>query len=185
MSDPIEVIELDAQALDDAVNDFAEVLRACVHDGASVGFILPFDMVAAREFWITNVRPAVEAGNRILMAVKQGGDVVGTVQLDMETFPNQMHRAGVSKLLVHPKVRRLGIASKLMQALESNALENQRHLLTLDTITGEAAQSLYLQMGYQIAGEIPDFARAALSDRLEPTCYMYKLLGSFSETVRP
>ena len=52
----------------------------------------------------------VAAGRRILFAAWADGELVGTVQLDLATPPNQPHRADVQKLLVMGRARRRGIA---------------------------------------------------------------------------
>jgi len=54
-----------------------------------------------------------------------GGRLMGTVQLDYDTMPNQVHRAEVRKLMVHPNVRRHGVARALMREVERLA----RHLV--------------------------------------------------------
>lgn len=155
----------------------AEILHACVLDGASVGFILPFEMSAARAFWTRTVSPGLAAGTRRLFLAHLGGEVVGTVQLNLDTMPNQAHRADVSKLLVHPKARRQGLARALMEALEAQARAEGRTLLTLDTRSGDAAEPLYLSLGYELAGRYPGYARAPRMDVLEATSLMFKALA--------
>ena len=39
-----------------------ELLHACVQDGASVSFVLPFGPEAARAFWLDKVLPPLESG---------------------------------------------------------------------------------------------------------------------------
>jgi GNAT superfamily N-acetyltransferase len=105
------------------------------------------------------------------------GQLGGTVQLDLATPPNQRHRGEVMKLLVHPSLRRRGIARALMIALEDVAREEGRTLLTLDTWTGGAAERLYTSLGYVTVGVIPRFARPSTTSALEPTTIMYKELA--------
>src|SRR6187402_960431 len=78
------------------------LLHACVMDGASIGFILPFTMADAEGFWRNKVFPAVAQGTRIVLVSRRDGDISGTVQLDYDTPGNQLHRAEIRKLLVHP-----------------------------------------------------------------------------------
>lgn len=101
---------------------------------------------------------------------------MGTVQVDFATPPNQRNRADVAKLLVHPSVRRRGVARALMTALERIAQSEGRTLLTLDTVTGSSAEPLYQSLGYVTVGVIPRYARAALTLDLESTTIMYKEL---------
>ena len=93
----------------------------------------------------------------LLVATTSDGDVVGTVQLDVDTFPNQPHRATVCKLLVHSSARRRGVGEALMAELERVALDAGRWMLTLDTAT-DAAVRLYERMGWTFAGVLPRYA---------------------------
>ena len=154
--------------------DLAEVLHECVHAGASVSFVLPFSVSDARAFWSDRVVPYVQAGSRIVVVARMSGDIVGTVQLDTATPPNQPHRADVKKLLVHPRARRLGIARALMIAVEREAQRAGRSLLTLDTVSKGAAEGLYRSLGYEVSGVIPRYALNHTSSVLEPTTVMYK-----------
>ena len=156
----------------------ADVLHAVVHDGAGVSFVVPFTMDEARQFWVDKVAPGVREGTRHVLVARDAGRIVGTVQFELAWPPNQLHRAEVAKLLVHPVARRRGVARALMLALESLARAQGRTLLTLDTWTGGHAESLYRSLGYVVVGVIPRFARGSTTTALEPTTIMYKELGS-------
>jgi GNAT superfamily N-acetyltransferase len=155
----------------------ADVLHAVVHDGAGVSFIVPFSREEARAFWSHSVLPGVQARTRRVVVARIDGRIVGTVQIDLATPPNQQHRAEVLKLLVHPSARRRGIARALMIAIEAFAQAEGRTLLTLDTWTGRPAETLYESLGYVTAGVIPRYARGSLTPELEPTTIMYKDLA--------
>ena len=154
----------------------AAVLHAAVHAGASVSFILPFSMPEAREFWRAKVLPSVMNESSRVFVARAGDRIVGVVQLDLDSPPYQQHRAEVRKLIVDPAVRRRGIARALMLALEDAARREGRTLLTLDTRTGDSAEPLYLALGYNAAGVIPNYARGPATPELEPTTFMYKEL---------
>ena len=159
------------------IDGLGALLHACVNAGASVGFVLPYSAADSAAFWTGNVRPNVEAGTRLLLVARRGERIAGSVQLDYDTPPNQPHRAEVRKLLVHPDVRRQGIAQQLMAELERRAPALGRTLLTLDTRTGDKAEPLYAALGYHRVGVIPDFCRdTADAGRLDSTTIMYKRL---------
>ena len=172
----IQLAVLSAEDVAAHLRELGALLHACVHAGASIGFVVPFAPAEAEAFWRGRVLPAVEAGGRALWVARTGGRIVGTVQLGHDTMPNQAHRAEVSKLLVHPLFRRRGIARALMAALERRARQLGRSLLTLDTRTGDSAEPLYASLGYRTAGVIPGYCRHPFEDRLEPTTVMYKAL---------
>src|SRR5262245_44850013 len=129
------------------VGELGALLHACVHDGASIGFVLPFTAEDSEAFWSTKVLPAVQDGVRVLVVARKGERVVGSAQLDTDTPLNQPHRAEARKLLVHPDFRRQGIARVLMAEIERLATGMGRSLITLDTRTGDAAEPLYASLG--------------------------------------
>lgn len=163
-------------AVDQDIVDLGEVLRAVVYGGAGVSFFVPLTIEQAQAFWREKVLPAVLAGTRRVVIARSGDRIVGTVQIDLATPPNQPHRADVAKMLVHPEMRRRGIARALMGELEAIARSAGRTLLTLDTVTGSAAEPLYQSLGYVTVGVIPRYARASLTPELESTTIMYKEL---------
>lgn len=165
--------------LDDACLDgLADVLLGCVSGGASVSFLEPFTKADARSFFVQKVAPSVACGDSDLVVAVAGGRIAGTVQLACDTPPNQPHRADVRKLLVHPDFRRRGIAEALMLELERLARERGRSLLTLDTREGDAAERLYLRLGYQILGRIPAYANHPQTGQLEGCTFFYKVLNA-------
>lgn len=173
---PIRIVRLAADEAAAAVDHLAELLCACVAGGAHVSFVLPFGHADAAAFWRDTVLPSVHADRADLFAAYVGDRVVGAVQLDCGTPPNQPHRAEVRKLLVHPDARRQGIARALMAALEARARQRGRWLITLDTRTGGGAEPLYRSLGYIPVGAIPDFSRDPDGTGLAATTIMYKTL---------
>lgn len=167
---------LSADDLERHLGDFAALLLACVEDGASIGFVLPFTADEGEAYWRKKVLPGLRDGGLTLLAAHDAGRIVGTVQLDHDTFPNQRHRAELRKLLVHPAFRRRGIGRALVAEIERHADRLGRRLITLDTRTGDRAEPLYASLGYRIAGIIPDYCRDTFVDRLDPTTVMYKAL---------
>ncbi len=153
------------------------LMHACVQDGASIGYVLPFEQADGEAFWNEKVLPALQAGTRLLLVARKNDRIVGSVQLDYDTPPNQPHRAEVRKLLVHPAFRRQGIALALMAELEQRARSLGRTLLTLDTRSGDSAEPLYASLGYRTVGVIPGFCRDTRdAGRLDSTTIMFKQL---------
>jgi ribosomal protein S18 acetylase RimI-like enzyme len=170
------IVEFGASDVRNYLDDLTEVLHACVHANASVGFVLPFARDESRTFWTDKILPPLEAGGRILLASLVEGRVTGTVQLDIDMLPSQVHRCEIAKLLVHPAVRRQGIAKTLMAAAEQRARDLGRTLITLDTKTGDSAEPLYQALGFETAGTIPGYCRHPGEPGFDSTTYMYKAL---------
>jgi ribosomal protein S18 acetylase RimI-like enzyme len=158
------------------LRELGALLRACVHDGASISFVLPFPAEDSEAFWRDHVLPGVLEGTRLLLVARESGRIVGSVQLDYDTPPNQAHRAEVRKLLVDPDFRRQGIGRALMAEVERQASQLGRSLITLDTRTGDKAEPLYASLGYKTAGVIPGYCRDPVVDRFDSTTIMYKVL---------
>ncbi len=170
----LQIGEIDTATLHANIQALAEILRANVLRGASVGYVLPFARAEAETFW-SDLTPSMTPGQRRILVAHWDKELVGTVQLVQETRPNGVHRAEISKLLVHPKVHGKGIGRALMLAVEALAIKQKRTLLVLDT-AGDIAETLYLSLGYSVAGAIPQFAIAPDRSKIEATKYMYKLL---------
>lgn len=173
----MQIDQLLEDDLDDALDGLSDILLSCVHAGASVGFILPFDKPAARTFWSERVFPSVRSGATALFATRVDNHLIGTVQLGLELPPNQPHRADVAKMLVHPDAQRRGVGRALLARAETHARACGKRLLVLDTRSGDPSQKLYASAGFDVAGEIPNYCRNPFKDVLEPTTYMYKMLA--------
>jgi ribosomal protein S18 acetylase RimI-like enzyme len=173
----LEEFRRDGPGAEQGLHELAAVLHAAVHAGASVSFVLPFSLDDAAAFWRDKVLPGVGSRTRFVLVARIEGEIVGTVQLIVDTPPNQPHRADVAKLLVHPKARRLGVARALMIEIEKIAKREGRTLLTLDTRTGDSAEPLYASMGYTRVGVIPRYAWDPERQSLDATTLFYKELG--------
>ena len=116
----IEVRRLTAPDARQSLDALAEVLADCVQGGASVSFMAPFPKSAAAAFFET-LLPEIQRGDRILLAAYEASKLVGTVQVLIDTPPNQPHRGDVAKLLVLRSARGQGVAKLLMQHAEEFA----------------------------------------------------------------
>jgi ribosomal protein S18 acetylase RimI-like enzyme len=171
----IEVRLLDAEAATRERMNLAETLADCVAGGASVSFMWPFPVEEAHRWW-GGVIDSVAEGSTLLFGGYVDGQLSGTVQLGLDTPPNQPHRADVKKLLVHRRARGLGLASRLMTAMEEEAKARGLTLLTLDTVTGSHAERLYEKLGFTKSGIIPNYALFP-DGRPCATTIFWKMLG--------
>ncbi|MCI1028450.1 MULTISPECIES: GNAT family N-acetyltransferase [Pantoea] len=170
----IEIDSLSATQAQPLLASLCEVLHGCVADGASVGFIDADDRAVMARFWQDKIYSLASGDNQLLVAW-QAGEIVATVMLGFSSMPNGRHRAEISKLLVHPRARRQGIARRLMLRAEQLAQQQGKTLLVLDTRSGDVASALYLSLGWQVAGSIPYYAEST-SGELDATTVMYKRL---------
>ena len=175
MSAKAEIVRLTAPIETSALAQLAEVLVDCVEGGASVSFMAPFAPADGLAFF-HKVETSVASGDTVLLAALLERKIIGTVQLGLDTPPNQPHRADVRKLLVHRDARSHGIGAALMQAVEAEARSRSRWLLVLDTVPAENGYRLYRRQGWTEAGIIPDYAMFP-DGRLCDTAVFWKRLG--------
>jgi GNAT superfamily N-acetyltransferase len=168
----IEVLE--APVAGALLDQLAAVLVDCVEGGASVSFMAPFSQHEALAFF-RKVAASVGSGDTVLLAARLDERIVGTVQLGLDTPPNQPHRADIKKMLVHRAARNRGIGAALMARVEQEALRRGRWLLVLDTVPGENGHRVYQRAGWTQTGIIPDYALFP-DGRLCDTAVMWKRL---------
>ena len=162
-------------ALDDAlIEQLARVLIDCVDGGASVSFMHPLTSERAVAFW-RRVAQGVAAGDRALLVAEDAHGVCGTVQLSFDLPENQPHRADVSKMLVHHRVRRQGLGAALLKAAEDTARDCGKTLLVLDAVTAGDAARLYERLGWTRVGDIPDYALSPQGGFCSTTVFYRKL----------
>lgn len=174
MSAAFAIEVLDAPVDKTVLDQLAAVLVDCVEGGASVSFMAPFPHEEALVFF-RKVAASVVSGDTVLLAARLDGRIVGTVQLGLDTPPNQPHRADVKKMLVHRTARNRGIGAALMARVEQEALHRGRWLLVLDTVPGENGHRVYRRAGWTETGIIPDYALFP-DGRLCDTAVMWKRL---------
>ena len=157
-----------------ALPQLTSLLQDAVQHGASIGFLRPLASDTAERFW-NEIISDVANSSRILLVIREGDSVIGTVQLGLCQKPNGLHRAEVQKLFVHSKARRRGFGQVLMSAVEKEARAANRSLLYLDTEPDQPAEEMYRKLGWTLAGSIPDYARNP-DGQLHPTALYFKKL---------
>jgi GNAT superfamily N-acetyltransferase len=157
------------------IAQLSDVLIDCVEGGASVSFLLPMTREKACTFWQTAAASASRGERFVVVAEDEAGIIVGTVSVITALPENQPHRADVAKMLVHRQARCRGVGAAVLAAAEAEAYQRGKTVLVLDTVTGSAAERLYVREGWQRCGEIPRYALWP-DGRPCPTTYYYKLL---------
>jgi ribosomal protein S18 acetylase RimI-like enzyme len=135
----------------------SELLIEAVANGGSVSFMDPLPRETADKFW-ESALTAAGRGDRIVLGAFDGDLLVGTVTVVLDLSQNQPHRAEIVKMITRISHRGRGVATALLRRAESMALARGRTLLVLDTASDGGAAALYESVGFQLAGEIPDYA---------------------------
>lgn len=163
-------------AVDEALIDgLADVLIDCVDGGASVSFMHPLTRERAVAFW-RRVAEGVATGQRAILVAEDAQGICGTVQLVFDLPENQPHRGDLTKMLVHRRMRRMGLGAALVRAAEETARECGKTLLVLDAVTDGDAARLYERLGWVRVGEIPGYALMPMGGLCSTTVYYRNLV---------
>lgn len=138
------------------LHSLARLLSETVASGEAVSFLAPLSVENAEDWWRKTLSDAHPRA--VFLVARVEGRIVGTVKLHPAWAPNQPHRAEVVKLLVDREVRRAGLGTALMHAIEDAARAAGLTLLTLDAKQGAAAERLYRKLDWTFVGAIPRFA---------------------------
>jgi hypothetical protein len=92
----IEIFRLDGDGLAKHLDAIAEILHACVHDGANVGFVISFDLNQARDFWVQKIAPGLVTKSRVVLAAKVEEQSAGYRAIESRYSAQPTHRADVS-----------------------------------------------------------------------------------------
>lgn len=127
---------------DHLLPQIAEIQAACIlQDGQLATFLPPLDMSMIAAYWGRIARtaghtptPDSPSGCEIVLQMAPKGDggeevVAGYVVLSVGWSQTGPFRAEVLKLMVHPELRRQGIARRVMDMLEDVARDRGRGLL--------------------------------------------------------
>lgn len=139
-----------------------------------MGFLAPLSIDRAARYW---QQVFASLGDGLLLWVAETeGRIAGSVQLAPSQKENGRHRAELQKLLVHSTFQGQGILTQLMSTAEAAARAAGCTLLVLDTLAGSGAEAVYQHLGWQRAGEIPNYA-ASPDGESHATVYYFKSLA--------
>jgi len=171
---PITLHPLAAGAIEDHLPALVSLLQEAVSEGASLGFLPPLTTGDGVRYWRSLVGE-VGDGSRFLLGAFRSGELVGTAQLALSSWPNARHRAEVQKVVVSTAARGEGIGRVLVEALHRAAQSRGRTLLMLGTRRGEPPERFYRALGYQEVGVIPGYSTGPRGERYDHLVLYYHL----------
>lgn len=120
---------------------------------AALGVHTLRDPAVVRAEGQTHVRARLEDEESRLCVAREDGDLLGYVAAEVQTPPpifEQRRTCHINELYVRPQARRRGVATRLLEAVETWAVDTgcARLDLTVDT-DNEPARQLYAAAGYE------------------------------------
>jgi GNAT superfamily N-acetyltransferase len=153
----VEIVELSAEETRAAADDLAVLLLDAHASNMALGLAAPLTPEHARRVWHET---ASRLGpDRVLLAARDDGGVVGTVQLVRASAENGRHRGEVQRLAVRADRRGQGLGRALLEAAAERARADGLSLLWLTTHAGTDADGFYEAAGWSRAGVIPAYSQ--------------------------
>ena len=120
-------------------------------------------------------REALAEPGRTVVVAELDGEVVGMAHLAPSSAANAPHRAEVQRVAVAETARGTGVGRRLMDAIESAAVEQGLTLLWLTTHEQSDACSFYEAVGYTKLGVMPDYSLRP-DGTVSPAAFYFKEL---------
>ena len=151
------VEELAAPDVVAAADELGQLLLDAHASGMALGLAAPLTPERAAEEWrMTAAR--LDPDDRVLLAAREDGRVVGTVQIVRASAENGAHRAEIQRLAVSGDRRGRGIGRALLEAAAERARAMGLTLLWLATHADTDSDRIYERLGWTRLGVIPGYS---------------------------
>jgi hypothetical protein len=146
-----------------------------------IGF--PGPLAADDDDYLAGLQFDVAAGRKQLLVGRAAdGTFVAMALLTPSGMPNCRHLAEVSKCIIHPAWRGVGVLAAGLPELLTHCVTSGIEVLTLDVRKGTRAESLWQMLGFRVFGELPDYSRP--NGRPEAGVYLWAPVHELIERQR-
>jgi GNAT superfamily N-acetyltransferase len=153
----VEIVELSAGEVSAAAGELAQLLLDAHAANMALGLSATLTAEHAREIWIETAAK-LDPARRVLLAAREDGLVVGTVQIVRAEAENGAHRAEVQRLAVRGDRRGQGLGRELLEAAVEQARAMGLRLLWLTTHEGTDSDGFYAAVGWSRLGAVPAYS---------------------------
>ena len=153
----IEIVELSSADVEASTDELAQLLLDAHAKGMALGLAAPLDRERAAAAWRTTAA-LLDPRNRVLLAARAGGVLVGAVQIVRASAENGVHRAEIVRLAVRAEMRGLGVGRALLEAAVERARALGLSLLWLSTHADTDSDRIYERLGWTRMGTMPGYA---------------------------
>jgi len=97
----------------------------------------------------------MEKGNKIRIVADVDGEVIGNLEIFFSRHPLTFHAADISTVVVNPRFRRKGIATKMIESALKIAKERKIEIVKIDVeAKNTPAVKLYTKVGFKEYGRL-------------------------------
>jgi GNAT superfamily N-acetyltransferase len=153
----VSIEELPSAAVVAAAEDLGRLLLDAHAAGMALGLAAPLTPDRATAEW-TATAAKLAPNDRVLLAARLEGRIVGTVQVVRASTENGRHRAEIVRFAVAGDMRGRGIGRLLLDAAVDRARTIGITLLWLTTHADTDSDRIYERLGWTRVGVIPGYA---------------------------
>jgi GNAT superfamily N-acetyltransferase len=153
----VEIVELSPDEVRAAADELAQLLLDAHDANMALGLSAPLTREHARSVWLETAT-RLEPSRRVLLAAREAGAVVGTVQIVRAEAENGARRAEIQRLAVRGDRRGAGIGRALLAAAAERARGLGLRLLWLSTHAGTGSDRFYEAVGWSRLGVVPAYS---------------------------
>jgi len=150
----VTIKELDAAGIGAAADELAQLLLDAHDANMALGISGPLTRERAREAWLETAG-LMSPSDRVLLVGREGGEIVGTVQVVRAHASNARHRAEIVRLAVRADQRGRGLGRQLLDAAVERARSMELRLLYLTTHADTGSDRFYEAVGWTRSGIVP------------------------------
>lgn len=153
----MEIVELSPVEVTAAAGQLGQLLLDAHDSNMALGLSAPLTPEHAREVWVETAA-MLDPARRVLLAAREDGRVVGTVQVVRADAENGAHRAEVQRLAVLGELRGQGLGRQLLDAAVERAHAMGLRLLWLTTHAESGSDRFYAAVGWSRLGAVPAYS---------------------------
>lgn len=168
------IVELSADEVRAAAGELARLLLDAHASGMALGLAGPLTREHAEGVW-RDTAARLDPSRHLLLATRDKGRIVGTVQIVRATSENGGHRAEIQKLAVLGDRRGTGHGRALLEAAAERSRELGLRLLWLTTHAGTGSDRFYESVGWTRLGDVPIYS-ARPDGTLADAAFYYLML---------
>lgn len=120
---------------------------------------------------VSSINGALHRRETKFFGIFSASHLIGMALLTPNPMPNCRHIVEWSKGIIHPNFQGRGILRSSMIELTNACLADGLELITLDVRENSRAHRLWMGLGFQQYGRLPDYARIRGSSK--PGVYLY------------
>ncbi len=130
---------------------------------------------------IDGVQESISRGNGKLLLVTDATGPCGIVLIETNAAHNSRHIATMKRGYISPRARGSGLLARALLAIVEKARSLNVEQLALDTREGSPAHQIWMHLGFQTWGVMPDYSR--YNGVVYRGCYMSQSVDALEQQI--